>query len=253
MKKIYIRGGAKEESGVKVMQTHLEEYGHKVVRSKQEDYDCILCWGCSTRDAYVKNVPALNANVNIFNKFEAMLLFDEAGLKIPKLISPAVALMSHKLFELSKPWFARNFHHEKGLDIELCEKFSQVQTIVEEGKKEFFSVYVPHTMELRLWVYKEKVFAAYEKKYKNPSVMNFKTMEYRSEKRDDLLMMSQMCFQAVKAVKTLKMDFGAVDVLVHPTNGTYILEVNSMPDISSLERVSGIRLAKSVHDWAEAL
>jgi glutathione synthase/RimK-type ligase-like ATP-grasp enzyme len=48
------------------------------------------------------------------------------------------------------------------------------------------------------------------------------------------------------------MDWGAVDIL-HGLDGKYyVLEVNSMPDISSNIRVSGIRLADRIHRWAEA-
>jgi glutathione synthase/RimK-type ligase-like ATP-grasp enzyme len=57
---------------------------------------------------------------------------------------------------------------------------------------------------------------------------------------------------AVKATKALKMDFGAVDILFNRHEGIFVvLEVNSMPDISSYERVSGIRLARLVSEWAE--
>jgi len=83
-------------------------------------------------------------------------------------------------------------------------------------------------------------------------------MEFRSENREDLVRKGPIATAAVQAVKALKMDFGAVDILVneaHPPLGYkeefVVLEVNSMPDISSYDRVSGIRLARLISTWAK--
>lgn len=250
MQTIYIRGGDKEEPGVDVLKHHLENIGHRVVRAKTHDYDVVVCWGVSMRDPLVRKVPALNANVNLFNKYEALMRFKRAGAPIP------TTLASYELDDAFfgqfpptvGPWFGRKFHHERGKDIEIYKTYRDV---VQQGAKDFYTLYYPHTQELRYWVFNGEVFAVYHKQYRNPGVENYKNMEFRSENRDDLVDGILIPNAAVGAVKALKMDFGAVDVLDNGREGFAVLEVNSMPDISSYERVSGIRLAKLISKWAE--
>lgn len=250
MKTIYIRGGDKESPGVKALKYHLQELGHTVVRDKAEPHDRIMCWGVSTRDLYNPK-PSVNGQVNLFNKMTAIQRFAKAGLTVPTLLGPQTALTNRRLFNQTKPWFGRKSFHEKGNDIVLCKEWTDVETDIEARTSEYFSVYVPHEMELRAWVFGNKTFAIYHKIYAKPGLLNYKNLETRSELRDDLLCNGHVTESAVKAVKALKMDWGAVDMLVNEEGDAFVLEVNSMPDISSLERISGVRLAKLTSQWAE--
>jgi hypothetical protein len=250
MKTIYIRGGNKEEPGVLVLKEHLENKGHRVVRAKNQDYDVVVCYGCSMRDPLVRKVPALNGHVNLYNKYQALERFRKNDVRTPEFFS--VHTWMYDGYDCPFPWFARKYAHERGRDIRICQTRNDVKEVYGSGSHDFFSVYVPHDEELRAWVWNDEVFAIYHKQYRNPSLENYKTMEFRSELRDDLLRTRTLTGGAIDAVKALKMDFGAVDIL-HGLDGKYyVLEVNSMPDISSTIRVSGIRLADKIHRWAEA-
>jgi len=251
MKSIYIRGGDAKEPGVLVLKEHLENKGHRVVRRKDgQDYDVVVCWGASMRDPLVKRVPALNGHVNSFDKYAALDRFVKAGIRTPEFFS--VERGMHHEYNDPFPWFARKFHHEKGNDIRVCRTRKDVERVFENRSHDFFSVYIPHDQELRAWVYKNKVFAVYHKQYRVHDVENYKRMEFRSELRDDLLNERALIAPATNAVEALRMDFGAVDILHGEDGKYYVLEVNSMPDISSTIRVSGIRLANIISDWAQA-
>lgn len=247
MKTIYIRGGDANEPGVLVMKEHLEEKGHKVVRAKNKEYDVILCWGCSMRDPLVKNVPSLNGNVNLYNKMQALEKFQEKGVCTPTLVGGYKG--QGLIPPLTGPWFGRKFSHERGKDITIFPKYIDV---LHDLSCDFYTLYVPHVKELRVWVFQGKAVAVYHKYYRNPGLDNYKNLEFRSELRDDLLGTRSLVKAAVSATEALKMDFGAVDILEGKDGRYYVLEVNSMPDISSTIRVSGIRLAKLVSNWAEA-
>jgi len=245
MKSIYIRGGDAKEPGVLVLKEHLENKGHRIVRRKDGvDYDVVVCWGCSMRDPLVKRVPALNANVNKYNKLEALLQFGKVGANIP-----IIKTYDNRLPLDQGPWLGRNLSHEKGKDIVVYETWRDVQM---SSPKDFYVRYIPNDQELRVWVYKEKAFAVYHKQYRVHDIENYKRMELRSELRDDLLNERNFVKPAIYAVEALKMDFGAVDILHGEDGKYYVLEVNSMPDISSTIRVSGIRLANIISDWAQA-
>jgi len=231
-----------------MVQDHLKELGHKVVRNKEKEYDVILCWGCSTRELPRQDTPTLNADVNLFDKYQSLLRFRRAGITVPSVFSIADGL--DKLEDIELPWYARKIYHEKGQDITVCKTEADVKAVVRGRAADFFSVYVPHRRELRLWVFGEQVFARYHKQYAKNDLFNFQRLESVSELLPDVT--PEIERAAIKATKAVKMDFGAVDILEGKDNKNYVLEVNSMPDISSMIRVSGIRLAKLVSQWAEA-
>lgn len=250
MKTIYIRGGDKDSPGVYALKYHLKAKGHEVVRSREEKHDRIVCWGVSTRELNAPK-PSLNGNVNLYNKLQALTLFAKADVPVPTILGLEPSLTQKRLFNRTKPWFGRRIHHEKGKDIVVCNVWDEVENTVEYRQADYFSVYIPHTHELRVWTFRGKALAVYHKQYKEPGIDNYKRLEFRSELRDDLLEDKHLCQYAVDAIKALKMDWGAVDILRGEDGEDYVLEVNSMPDISSTERVSGIRLASAISKWAE--
>lgn len=258
MKSIYLRlpdGDPALETGAVMVRAHLEAKGHKIVRNKTHNYDVILCWGCGTRDPLVKGVPALNGKVNSFNKLTAIERFQEHGVLTPRIVPMNPELGPWEwpsIKEAPLPWFARKISHAKGKDIHLCEAPKEVIATYHARTHDFFSVYVPHTRELRAWVFRDKVFAAYHKHYRQPGLENYKNLEFRSELVDYLCQDRKFTNSAVKATESLNMDFGAVDILEGKDGNYYVLEVNSMPEISSMIRVSGIRLANLISDWAQA-
>ncbi len=248
MKSIYLRlpdGKPELETGAVIVRAHLEAKGHKIVRNKTKDYDAVLCWGCGNRDPLVKAVPALNGKVNSFNKLGALKEFQRAELCTPITITPECKDLG---FYGRGPWFGRNISHAKGKDISVFDTWAKVIT---DRSKDFYTLYVPHQRELRAWTFQGKTLAIYEKHYKNPGLENYKNLEYRSELRDDLLQDKKLTSSAAKATEAINLDFGAVDMLEGNDGNYYVLEVNSMPDVSSMIRVCGIRLADQISKWVE--
>lgn len=250
MRSIYLRlpdGNPDLETGAKVVRAHLEDKGHKIVRNKTKDYDVVLCWGCSAHDPLVKHRPTLNGNVNRYNKFQALEQFQREEIVTPTLVGGD--RLREDLYPMKLgPWFGRNVSHAKGKDIKIFKTFKDV---LKERSKDFYTLYVPHTRELRVWTFLGKSFAVYHKHYKNPSLDNYKNLECRSELLENMLNVRRLTKSAELAVESLGMDFGAVDVLEGEDGRFYVLEVNSMPDISSMIRVSGIRLAELISNWVE--
>jgi hypothetical protein len=179
-----------------------------------------------------------------------MVRFQKQGLYIPKTVH-RINVDEDDFPPKTGPWFGRKIHHERGKDIQIFPTWTDV---VMDNTRDFYTLFFKHDQELRAWVYKDRVFAWYQKHYRNPGLENYRNMEFRSEYLGDgYRPPTNLAYQVVKAVQTLKLDFGAVDILNNSeADSSYvILEVNSMPDISSMERISGIRLANIVHDWAE--
>jgi len=254
MRSIYLRlpdGKPELETGAVIVRAHLEAKGHKIVRNKTKNYDAVLCWGCGNRDPLVKAVPALNGKVNSFNKLGALQQFKKNRVLTPVTIrGEEVKDCNNFHFYAFGPWFGRNISHAKGKDIQV---FPTWEAVEKNNVKDFYTLYVAHQRELRAWTFQGKTLAVYEKHYKNPGLENYKNLECRSELRDDLLQDKKLISSATKATEAINLDFGAVDMLQGNDGNYYVLEVNSMPDISSMIRVSGIRLADQISKWVEAL
>src|SRR5208283_5256283 len=248
LKAIYLAGGGPKNTAVKVMTQHLERLGHRVTRDAKDPlgWDATLRWGIS----YHGKKPALNAKVNAFNKMEALQEFAAEGIAAPGVLP---VKWFHLLLEKDFPVLARRITHSKGKDIIVCKDAFAAELAAEVS--DFFTPWIPTQTEYRVWVFRGRVLSVYEKVFKGEGEYTGYARNHRFgfkfEKRDDLREHNPLTFPAIKATRVLDMDFGAVDILLGKDGIYYVLEINSMPHIDSVERSSGIRLAAAVSKWVE--
>jgi RimK-like ATP-grasp domain len=256
MKSIYIAGGGPKNTAVKVLLFHLEKLGHRVTRDPKDPdgWDVTLRWGKS----YRFEKPALNAGVNQYDKMTAMLKWQEKNVKCPVVFTTADFEREGygPKYEFPFPWYARKRHHWKGKDIIKCANLAEAQDATWNGSSEFFSVFVPSKTEYRVWQFEDRTLAVYEKVQKEgvewDGIARNRRFGFAFQKRDDLRadeVLSKLC---KRALKHIGMDFGAIDLLHGTDDAYYVLEINSMPNIDTVKRSSGIRLAAAISKWAEA-
>lgn len=250
MKTIYLKGGKASNTAIKVMTRHLEDLGHKIVRTHDDPFQVGLSWGRS----YNGPKPFLNSGVNAFDKHSCFNEFRKAGVLCPTTFSVAEGIHRNAVVQ-NEIWLARKEHHSKGKDIEVCKTREDIKRVYHKGEHAFFSVYIPIDTEYRVWVFQNKAFATYEKVYSGVGeyhgFMRNRRFGFDFHKRDDLVGSHPIEGPCIKAVKALGMDWGAVDILKGKDGKYYVLEVNSMPHISNTKRSCGVRLAKQVSLWAE--
>ena len=248
MKTIYLAGGGPKNTAIKVLSQHLENKGHRVTRDAQDPngWDVTVRWGVS----YHGNKPALNARVNRWDKMEHLGIFDEHGIP-----APALRMNSDRIKQDDLPVLARKRHHQKGQDIIVCKSLAEAKRIEAQYQPDFFTPWIPTATEYRVWVINGRAIAVYEKVFKGEGeytgFMRNHRFGFKFQNSENMLRDKDLVNPAIKSVKVLEMDFGAVDVLKGKDGKYYVLEVNSMPHIDSTERVSGIRLANEISRWAE--
>ncbi len=252
MRTIYLKGGKASNTAIKIMTHHLEELGHTVVRSDDDPFEVGLSWGRS----YNGPKPFLNAHVNQYDKFNCFNEFRDNGVLCPNTFGVGEVFAKQVNHILPPfPWLARKRHHTKGKDIVVVKTFKEAGSVVAAGNHSFFSVFIPTDTEYRVWVLGNKAFATYEKVYKGKGeyegFMRNRRFGFKFIKRDELIGTHQIEGPCIKAVAALGMDWGAVDILKGKDGTYYVLEINSMPHIDSIQRSSGVRLAKHVSIWAE--
>lgn len=180
----------------------------------------IVCYGSP-----VGLKPSLNANCGT-DKIERLIRMTQAKVRtVPwfrALDIPA---------GIKFPLLARKAHGFGGTDIVPVFQAQEVAWRVKAGW-DWFSSYVPVAKEFRVWVYRGVHLDTYEKEMRRPQDFKFIGRNFRngfdfrlSNEHEDATA------QASLALDTLKLDFGAVDLVLGEDGKAYVLEVNTAPGV----------------------
>lgn len=199
----------------------------------------IVSYGVPVRSG----LPTLNAMAGRRTKLEELQALHNAGIPTPEVVMPGQVRS-----RATKTLLGRSLKHQKGRDIE-------VVPVGERPKKvhDYYTALVPKRREYRVWAFRRRCKATYEKRHRyrghgrNHEVWNWRN-GYAFE-------FSHNAPQEVKdlgcrAVDTLGLDFGAVDIIEGMDGRFYVLEVNTAPGVQ--DRRQGITaLAESIARWVE--
>lgn len=157
--------------------------------------------------------------------------------------------------KLSFPMLARTERHDGGgTDIMPVFQAEEIPWRIAAGAK-FFTEYIPRKTEYRLWIYRRRLLAAYEKNMVSPEKYkgigaNYKDgFEHEYVERSTIP--SSLVDMAAKAVFVMGLDFGGVDILVSKKDVPFILEVNTAPGANGPKAVGLSRLAESIGKWVK--
>lgn len=227
----------------------------RLVREKlQEDHipevDCVICYGAG----YSGALPSLNATCSTSNKMtQGQALSAALGSEaLPIFVGrPPVRPSPTQTF------IARKIKHSKGRDMIVCDSPRRLTIALERGR-DYFTPLVDSDTEYRVWVYRKRILAVYEKRL-TEAANNHKFGRNRANgytfhqlKKDRIP--EGVRRVAVAAVSSLNLDFGAVDILgkkgtssldITPT----VLEVNSAPGVSDEHRSAIVKLTHRIVRW----
>ena len=255
----------------------------RLVREKLQadgipESDCVVCYGAG----YTGPKPALNASCGRWNKLEQGLALNtalpEESIEILPIGKPNGAIPTRRPFITQRvdhgpnniytwrqvqppmPLVARKNRHSKGRDMRLCKTVRSLNAMLKKGRHDFVTPVVESDTEYRVWVYRKRVLAVYEKRLTEPE-NNTKFGRNRANGWTFHALGSDSIPESVRdvskrAVAVLGLDFGAVDVLgkwddeqhtdVHAT----VLEVNSAPGVADEHRTCIVKLAHRIVRWA---
>jgi hypothetical protein len=158
------------------------------------------------------------------------------------------------------PVLARKLRHTGGKDIRICLNAREAAQWLLEGW-DFLSPVVPSRGEFRVWIYRRRHLASYEKVLVHPEWRRRykKVRQFGRSYRlgwTTRLVPSEQVDRAVvdiasRAVEALGMDFGAVDVLIGEDGVPHVLEVNSAPGATEGSRFALNALADKIARWVE--
>lgn len=229
--KVLISSGSKETGAL--LRSYLDDRG--VNRSN----DSVVCYGQSGTHEHV-----LNENCNL-DKIKRMEIMNQAGVRTV----PWFKAYKHP-DEIRYPLLARQAWGQGGTDIVPVFQKQDLEWREYAGY-EWFSEYVPVHAEYRVWVFRYEHLDTYEKVMKRPEDYKFIGRNFRNGFDFELSGFHTKTFsKAYRAIESLGLDFGAVDLLVGLDGKVYVLEVNTAPGVlkSGAQKTLG-KLADCIVDW----
>lgn len=185
-------------------------------------------------------IPTLNVRAGTLNKYQELVALDDAGV--------VTVPFSQNPHYLQGTVLGRRLHHTRGTDIKI------------NGGGDYYTELVPKETEYRVWVFRSKALATYQKKltyaakygrrgrskevwnWHNGFAFEFVHPDKSPERLKRL---------AVAAVAALGLDFGGVDILLGKDGAYYVLEVNSAPGTQGAARQGMTSLVNCIERWAK--
>jgi len=190
-------------------------------------------------------LPVLNVKAGCCNKYEELVALDEAGVQTVPFMAQAKA---HPQF----PVLGRKFHHTRGRDIVVYSKG------VLPRLGDYYTLLIPKQKEFRVWVFRDKHLATYEKKLEYPErygrrgrskeIWNWGNGFAYEFVRNASQALKTL---AINAVDALDLDFGGVDIILGVDRRYYVLEVNTAPGTQGEPRQGLTSLVEKIQWWAE--
>lgn len=205
----------------------------------------IVCFGVGSNS----NLPTLNGSCSSRDNLQQLETLMRAGVSTPPF---AVGDAAN---QLKFPLLAREVRHRGGKDIKVTFQPEEIGWRMAAGAG-FFTEYIPHSTEYRVWIYRQRHLATYEKSMARPNEYKFIGRNYRNgfifNRIEPANVNKILAQEANKAVIALGLDFGAVDILHGKDGKFYVLEVNTAPGVEGPGRVGLRALANRISRWAAA-
>lgn len=217
---------------------------------RQQDYQpensSLIRWG-SRRDPDVDNyydkvINAAEAIDLCSNKIESLRVMCENEINVPDFCENPHDLIE----EVGYPILGRKKRHARGTDVKLILQERDLRNC----NRDYFVEYIPTNREFRVHVVGDKVIRVQGKYLDDPSkakpwIRNYETgYRFRAPR---LRLHQDRLDMCVRAVKSLGLHFGAVDLLIADDGSCYVLEVNTAPSCSPLTLGC---YASALHDLA---
>lgn len=188
-------------------------------------------WGCTLRKMQTLTlVPGdvLNANISTAtSKRTSLRMLKEANIPVPEMLLEWTPGLEGR-------WLARKDYLSGGQGIEVLENGA-----APEWACDFIVKYIPKNFELRIHVLNDTIVLEqfkYVPKGSNVLIRNHTNGATFSAKSLNTELMPNLADQcrelAIKTIRALGLQFGAVDMLISKKGSPFILEVNTAPGLT---------------------
>jgi glutathione synthase/RimK-type ligase-like ATP-grasp enzyme len=188
-----------------------------------------------------------------FSPLSAPLLFERAGLPVPRTVPCASAdraILRRCVDHLGGlPVVVKVAGGEGGVGVMLAESLASLYALVDHlldsGRQPWLTAFVADAMHWRVVVVGDDAVAA----YRNPvEPGDFRSVASADPADVFATVAEPLAALAVAAVRTLRVETGGVDILEHPGGRLYLLEANFPCYFAHAQRIAGIDVAGRMVD-----
>lgn len=192
------------------------------------------------------STPTLNGNAGKADKYEQMDIMKRGGVVVPSFW-PASERPDRF------PLLGRKRKHKGGTDIRVILQAEHLGWAQQAGSQ-FWVEYIPFTHEYRVWIFRDRHLGTYTKVMAYPEMFKKVGCNHKNGFAFKLVnsefVPRPAVDAAILAVKSLKLDFGAVDIIQGKDGKFYVLEVNTAPGVENSTRQVIQGLAKNIIAWS---
>ena len=221
--------------------------GSKIPERKNRE---IICWGAVLpektkkitinrlkRLKYLNNIFAIQKNRDKFISLQSL----KNVCKVPLSCKARYVKIALKKGILHYPLIGRHKNHQGGSGFYMCLQERDISMC--KKSVDYFLQHIPTKEEYRLHIFGNRVVRISKKIGKESSSKWIRSNKKGWEFKDISLKVfkrinksKEMIRESIKAVKKLKLDFGAVDIILSDKKEVYILEVNTGPSLNRVGR-----------------
>lgn len=205
-------------------------------------------WGCTASVANHGVVVNTSKAIHFASdKKRSRLAMQEAGVLVPDTWASNEAI-----YEGMLPCIVRPATHSQGRHLHYCTTIEQLADAIGFGigGDGYISRYIPKVREYRVYVVCGRIVAVADKLPDDPTAIGWNHSlgaSYQNVRFSDWPLNG--CYEAIKAMDVVGLDFGGVDVMEDANGRVYVLEVNSAPSLFSDYRT---RLMAQAFDYIVA-
>jgi hypothetical protein len=212
-----------------------------------EKSEALVCYGWGIKD-YTGYV--LNAKAGTFNNLQQITRLQESGINTVPLVKD---LKRADWSKIQFPLLARSVAHDGGgKDIMPVFQGEEIEWRQAAGAS-YFTQYIPRESEYRLWVFRRRIQACYQKEMTKPEKYIKIGCNYEDGFEHKYIpsntVPTVLHELAAKSVFSLGLDFGGVDILIGKDKKPYVLEVNTASGANGPNAVGLTKLAASISSW----
>lgn len=213
--------------------------------------DLLLRWGnaaaCGARQEINPATAILKASDKL-TAFNVWSRLEDDSVQYPAFTTDRV--VAQGWFDRGEVVFGRTRHGFKGHGIKIYESTDwELAQGVRLGQHELYTVGIKTKREYRLHVVGEEVIRV-QRKYPTIAGTDFAWIKNHAAgfvfKQPRNALKTDRGRMAVRAVKELGLDFGAVDLVIDETGQPYILEVNTAPSCSPITATAYVNALASL-------
>jgi hypothetical protein len=186
-----------------------------------------------------------------FDTGAALALFERAGVPAPRTVychtTDRQRLAQYAGYLGGFPLLAKFPGASGGVNVVYIESMQGLYSLVDHalynGNRPVLSAFVPDSAHWRVVVVGGQAVAAY---LNTPRPGDFRTYDAESPENYRMPEDEDMLASAVAAVESLRVDFGGVDILLHPSGRHYVLEANFPCYFAPAQTVGGFDVAGAI-------